>query len=158
MRRDPRRENTQATDALSAREAGGSDRVAGDVGDARCKRCIRASRLLAGALAACGGLVQGAVQEVATRPGRRGARDSSDACTERGSVRPAAPHSEGEHAVEHCHRAPFSVSNGEGIKKGETRWQHTSGDECLGVCLTAEVHEGERRAHTFEGAEVAVDH
>ena len=101
--------------------------------------------------------MQGAVQKVAARSGRRGARDGGDTRAEGGGVCPAAAHPEGEHAVEHCRRTPVSVSNGEGIK-GEMRWQRTSGDERLGMCLTAELCEGERRAHTFEGAEVAVDH
>ena len=104
-----------------------------------------------------GFIMQRAVEEMTT--GTRGcaARDRRDTRSKRSSVRPAAAHPEGEHAVEHCRRTPVSVSNGEGIK-GEMRWQRTSGDECLGMCLTAELCEGERRAHTFEGAEVAVDH
>ena len=75
----------------------------GDGGGGSCGRGAP-SRLLAGALAALGGrlVVERAVEEVAAGPGRCTARDCGDARAQRRSVRPAAAHPEGEHAVEDC--------------------------------------------------------
>ena len=61
------------------------------------------SRLLAGTLVALVGLaVERAVEEVPAGTSRCCARHGGDPSAERGGVRPAAAHAEGEHAVEHC--------------------------------------------------------
>lgn len=70
---------------------------------ARATRKTCHSCLLAGALAARGGLgVQAAVEEVTARADGRTPGDCGDTGAQRGGVCPAASNTEGEHAVEHC--------------------------------------------------------